>query len=85
MADRNCHLVEVALRDTRNKRYIEALDRLVVLPEPGDKEGLRQAVDDMRLFKEFLEQQVPEVFGPGMEIFNEHSSKIVARFKGEME
>lgn len=83
MAERDYHMVEVALRDTRNKRYIEALDRLVVLPEQGDKEGLRQAVEDMRLFKEFLEGQPPEVLVPGMEMFAEHTNRIAANFKGE--
>lgn len=83
MADRDLHLVEVALRDTRNKRYIEALDRLVVLPDPGDKEGLKQAVEDMRLFKEFLEAQPPAVFEQGMQIFTEHTNRIAANFKGE--
>lgn len=83
MAEFDFHLVEVALRDTRNKRYIEALDRLVVLPQQGDKDELRQAIEDMRLFKEFLESQPPEVFEQGMAVFAQHSTKIAAHFKGE--
>lgn len=83
MGDRDFHLVEVALRDTRHKHYIEAIDRLVVLPEQGDKDGLKQAIEDMRLFKEFLEGQPPSVSEPGMIIFDEHTKKIAAHFKGE--
>ena len=84
MDDRDFHLVEVALRDTRNKHYIEAINRLVVLPGQGDNEGLKQAVADMRLFKEFLEGQPASVFEPGMAIFDEHSKRIAATFKGEV-
>lgn len=47
------------------------------------RKGLKQAVGNMRLFKEFLEAQPPAVFDQGMQIFTEHTNRIAANFKGE--
>ncbi len=78
MVDPGVHLVEVALRDSRNLDVILAMNRLVPMPDPSDKAAVRQTVEDMKQVKDFVESRVPdELYESAVAIFIEHKDELM--------
>ncbi|MGX9960617.1 hypothetical protein ACW0US_17865 [Xanthomonas euvesicatoria] len=77
MADHDIHLVEVALRDSRNIDVIMAMDRLVLLPE--GLPDMQSALQDMERVKEFAAAKVPVPLRErAKEVFMEHANFLRA-------
>lgn len=75
-------MVEVALRDSRNLDVILAMNRLVPLPDPGDKASVRQTVEDMKQVKEFVESRIPDaLYESAVAIFIEHKDELMRHVK----
>lgn len=78
MVDQGLHMVEVALRDSRNFDVILAADRLVRMPPRGDKAALRQTVEDMGVFKDFVDSRIPDsLYDAAASIFLEHKNVLM--------
>ncbi|MBB3923894.1 MULTISPECIES: hypothetical protein [Xanthomonas] len=75
MAEHERHLVEVALRDSRNIDVIMSMDRLVLLP--AGLPEMKSAMQDMERVKDFAAGRVPVgLRDHAKEIFMEHANRL---------
>jgi len=85
MADADSrHLVEIALRDSRNLDVIMALDRLVELP--NTMQELERATADLKIVRTFVTERLPEgLRAEAGAMFVEHARKIEAHYRAEQQ
>lgn len=75
MADDRNHMVEVALRDTRELPVILAMDRMVLFPVTTEEK--QQAYQDMQQVAEFVQKRLPrDLCESAQKIFIAHAQAL---------